>query len=198
MGYEINPGVTNSIAPGGEYNNLDTVDTVNYANLAAESAAEAARLVSTLGNYGSFYDTTTQVSTLSNQQVRINTLQSSRGLSLVDTGKIVISNVGTYKLTYSLQLVNYDNVAHYADIWLKFNGNNYPDSNTRFHIPARKSSSLYGYTVATVDFIGTSLNINDFVELYWMSDTNQVSLLSLAAFDGVPYTPSVIVNVSQV
>jgi hypothetical protein len=198
MGYEITPGATSSIAPGGQYDNLDTVDTVNYANLAAERAASAARSASTLSNYGSFYDSTTQIATITPQQVRINTLQTSKGLNLQDTGKIVIANVGTYKLTYSLQLINYDNHIHYADIWLKFNGNNYPNSNTRFHVPARKSSSEYGYAVATVDFIGTSLNVNDFVELYWVSNSTQVSLLSIVAYDGVPSTPSVIVNVSQV
>ena len=77
-------------------------------------------------------------------------------------------------------------------------GSNYPDSNTRFYIPARKDSTDPGYTVATVDFIGTSTSANDYVELFWLTDSTQVTIETIAAYDGVPETPGVIVNVSQV
>jgi len=42
MAYTQTPGMTGSIAAGGEYDNLDTVDSVNYSSLSAESAAAAA------------------------------------------------------------------------------------------------------------------------------------------------------------
>ena len=77
-------------------------------------------------------------------------------------------------------------------------GSNYPDSTTRFFIPSRKDATDYGYTVATVDFIGTSVAINDYVELWWVSDSTQVSIVTIAAYDGVPEIPGVILNISQV
>ena len=103
-------------------------------------------------------------------------------------------------MIYSIQLKNDDNEAHYADIWLKFNGSDYPDSSTRFHIPARKNASEFGYTVATVNFVGTSINPNDYVELWWSSDSTSVSLEHIpAGSDPVsPATPSVIATFTQV
>jgi hypothetical protein len=151
-----------------------------------------------LGSFGAFYDITDQTGSLTAQVVAIGSTTSALGISLASTGRIVIANPGTYKLTYSLQLLNTDNAIHYADIWLKFNGANYPDSNTRFFVPARKSASEYGYTVATVDFIGTSTAVNDYVELFWVASSTTLSLEMIPASGSVPETPSVIVNVSQV
>jgi len=42
MAYTQTPGMTGSLAAGGEYDNLDTVDSISYSNLSAESAAAAA------------------------------------------------------------------------------------------------------------------------------------------------------------
>ena len=152
-----------------------------------------------LGYYGSFFDTTTQIGSSTNGVVYIGKTTSSNGISLSGFGQMVIANPGTYKMTFSIQLVNADNTIHYADIWLKLNGSNYPDSNTRFFIPARKDNTGHnGYAVATLDFIGTSINPNDYVEIWWVSDSTQVSIATIAAYDSVPEAPGVIVNVSQV
>ena len=103
-------------------------------------------------------------------------------------------------MIYSIQLKNIDNAIHYADIWLKYNGSDYPDSTTRFHIPARKNASEFGYAVATVNFVGTSVASGDYVELWWHADSTQVSIEYLPA--GVapvhPATPSVIATFTQV
>ena len=151
-----------------------------------------------LGNYGSFFDITDQTGSLTAKVVAIGSTVSSQGIVLSGTGQMVIANPGTYKMTFSIQLENTDNAAHYADIWLKFNGLNYPDSNTRFYIPARKNATDYGYTVAVVDFIGTSTAINDYVEIWWQVDDTHVSIQTIAAAGSVPETPGVICNLSQV
>lgn len=151
-----------------------------------------------LGHFGSFYDTTDQTGSLTAKAINIGGTTSSNGVSLSGSSRVVIANPGTYKLTYSIQLLNTDNSVHYADIWLKYNGSNYPDSNTRFYVPARKSSTEYGYAVATVDFIGTSASVNDYVELFWITDSTTVSIDTVPAYDGVPQSPGVLLNVSQV
>ena len=148
--------------------------------------------------FGSFYDTTTQVGSTTNQPISVNAVTTAVGMSRSGVGRIVLDAIGTYKMTYSIQLMNTDNSVHYADIWLKYNGVNYPFSNTRFYVPARKSAGEYGFAVATVDFIGTSQNVGDYVELYWKTDSTAVSIPTLAAWDGVPDTPGVIVNLSQI
>lgn len=151
-----------------------------------------------LANYGAFFDITDQTGPTTAQVVAIGSTSAATGISLSGVGQIVIASPGTYKMTYSVQLVNTDNAIHYADIWLKYNGSNYPDSNTRFFIPARKNATEHGYAVATVDFIGTSTAVNDYVELYWVTDSNLVSIETIPAAGSVPQTPGVIVNVSQV
>jgi hypothetical protein len=155
-----------------------------------------------LGYYGNFYDTTSQplVSPGTAQIVRINSDQGSVGFSLSGTGTVVIANPGTYTMIYSIQLKNTDSDIHYADIWLRYNGSDYPDSTTRFHIPSRKNPSQYGYAVATVNFVGTSVDPGDYVELWWHADSTAVSIEYLPA--GVspvhPATPSVIATFTQV
>jgi collagen type VII alpha len=155
-----------------------------------------------LGYYGNFYDTTSQpvVSPGTAQIVAINGNQGSVGFSLSGTGTVVIANPGTYTMIYSIQLKNTANDIHYADIWLKYNGSDYPDSTTRFHIPARKNPSTFGYAVATVNFVGTSVAPGDYVELWWHADSTAVSIEYLPA--GVapvhPATPSVIATFTQV
>jgi hypothetical protein len=151
-----------------------------------------------LGNYGSFYDVTDQTGSLTAQVVAIGNTLSANGTALSGTGQIVIANPGTYQLTASIQLLNVDNVAHYADIWLKFNGSNYPDSNTRFFIPARKNSSEYGYAVAILDFIGVAPAANDYIEVFWQTDSTQVSIEQIPASGSIPATPGVIANVAQI
>ena len=156
----------------------------------------------TLGYYGNFIDTTDQpfLSPGTAQLVGVNTDLGSVGLSLSGTGTIVIANPATYLLIFSIQLKNIDNEAHYADIWLRYMGSDYPDSNTRFYIPARKNAFEFGYTVATVNLLGTSINPNDYVELWWSSDSTNVSIEMLPSGTGPvnPETPSVICTLTQV
>lgn len=157
-----------------------------------------------LGYYGNFYDDQDQpfLSVGTAQIVGINGDTGSSGLSLSGTGTIVIANPGTYTMIYSIQLKNTGNNIEYVDIWLKYNGSDYPDSNTRFHIPARKSSSPgeEGYAVAVVNYVGTSINPNDYVELWWSASSVDISIETLPA--GVspvtPATPSVIATLTQV
>jgi hypothetical protein len=157
-----------------------------------------------VGYYGVFYDTQDQpfISPGTAQLVKINTLDGHNGLALQSPGRIVIANPGTYTMIFSLQLKNTDNEAHYADIWLRYMGSDYPDSTTRFHIPARKSSSPgeEGYTVATVSFVGTSINPNDYVELWWSANDTAVSIETIPAGTNpvTPLTPSVICSLTQV
>ena len=151
-----------------------------------------------LGYYGAFFGTYDQAGSTIPQMVQFASVSAASGMYILGFGRIVIQNPGTYKMTFSIQLENTDSAIHYADIWLKYNGSNYPDSNTRFHVPSRKSATEYGYAVATVDFIGTSVNPNDYVELWWQTDSTAVSIQTLPAAGSVPETPSVIVNVSQV
>ena len=77
---------------------------------------------------------------------------------------------GIYKITYSLQFANTDNLAHDAVVWLRVNGNtsaaDVPDSSTKFSIPARKSAGVPSY-VAGYSEVVFELNAGDSVSLWW-------------------------------
>lgn len=80
---------------------------------------------------------------------------------------------GTYKITYSLQFANTDNVAHDAIVWLRVNGStsaaDVPASSTKFTVPARKSAGVPTYVVGYSEVV-FDLNAGDSVSLWWGTD----------------------------
>lgn len=152
--------------------------------------------------YGSFYDTTDQpfLAVGTPQAVRINSQYLSNGVSIVDGSKITFANSGVYSLSFSLQVVNPDNAVHSFDCWLKYNGNNYPNSTTRFDMQPRKSSGIPSYLVANFELTGVAQNAGDYVEIYWHANSTQLSLQEFPEqiSPAIPETPSVIVNVHQI
>jgi hypothetical protein len=116
-------------------------------------------------------DTTDQFASGSNvaTQVRWNTLQSRAGFTLNLDGSTTIPISGRYKIDYSLQLVNTDNVSHDVFVWLQVNGGPLDDSSSRFTIPARKSAGVFGYVVAYSSVLFNGVG-GDEVRLWWATE----------------------------
>ena len=153
----------------------------------------------TQGSYGSFLDTTTQVLAEPNTATRVNigTTVLSNNVSL-DDNKIVFEKPGVYSLTFSVQLQNLENnVVHAAGFWLRYMGQDYPNSATAIDVPALRQQKP-GETVCTVSFIGEAQNIGDYVELYWGADSTQVRIATIPVNGYKPAAPGVILTVSQV
>lgn len=149
------------------------------------------------GYYGSFYDTTTQTGSLTAKAVNIGSTWLSNEITLSAGGQINFATAGTYSITFSIQLTNSDNnTIHTADIWLKKNGSNIAASNSRFSINGRHSGGD-GATIAAVDFLLT-FAANDYIELFWLVDSVNVKIETLAAAGSVPQTPGVILNAINV
>jgi hypothetical protein len=155
----------------------------------------------TQGYYGAFYDTTDQplINVNSVQPVSFNATSEASGVSLQLNDRIVFEYAGTYSITYSVQLRNTGNAAHHADIWLRVDGADVPDTSSRFDIPARKSQSVFGHTIGTVNYVLT-INANQYIQLYWNSDSTLVAIESLEAGTNpsIPRTPSIIFTAAQV
>lgn len=128
-------------------------------------------------------DTVDQLATASNTAtpVEFNTLESGNGFILNPPGTATALVSGVYKMTYSLQFVNTDNVIHNAFVWLKINNINVPNSTTVFTLAARKSAGVYNYLCGYSEVVFT-LNAGDELELYWAVD--QAYSISPAA-DGI-------------
>lgn len=77
---------------------------------------------------------------------------------------------GVYKITYSLQMANTDNVAHDVICWLRLNGDtsaaDIADSTTIFTVPARKSADVPSYVGAYSEVV-FELEAGDSVGLWW-------------------------------
>jgi hypothetical protein len=131
-------------------------------------------------------DSTDQLATASNTAtvVKWNTLEGGNGFTLNAPGSATALFSGVYKITYSLQFTNTDNVAHDAAVWLKINNADVPRSTTVFSIPARKSAGVFSYVCAYSEVVFT-LNAGDIMELYWA--TGQ-------AYDDSPATDGVYIE----
>jgi len=108
--------------------------------------------------------------------IQWNTLDEGNGFTLNVDNTATAQVSGIYKITYSLQFANNDNVAHDAIVWLRVNGStsaaDIANSSTVFTIAARKSAGvptfICGYSEVTFE-----LNAGDSVGLWW--GTNQAA-----------------------
>lgn len=115
--------------------------------------------------------------------------------------QIWFQHPGQYLVTFNLMFTNRGNAAQEIEVWAKDGANNYPLSNTRYDIAARKSVSLWSHTVATVTGIFAVDNPDsDYLALAWWSDGADVFLEHYAAGTSPtrPAIPSVILTVNFV
>ena len=118
----------------------------------------------------SAYDSTSQYA-LANTTTTVlwSDLVSGSGFTLNANSTATCEIAGVYKIDYSLQFANTDNAIHDADVWLKVNGTNVPDSATRFTLQARKSASLFNY-VCGYSHVTFKIDAGDVISLVWASD----------------------------
>jgi len=84
---------------------------------------------------------------------------------------------GQYLLTFRLQFANRGNAQQIIEVWAKDSGANYPLSNTRYDIEARKSLSVWSHVVATISGIFTVTDPDTkYLAIAWWSDGADVFL----------------------
>lgn len=116
-------------------------------------------------------DSTDQYATALNTPtvVKFNTLDSGLGFTLAAPGSATCNISGIYKITYSAQLINTDNVIHNATFWLRKNTVDIANSATIFTLPARKSAGVPAYVAGYSEVVFTA-NAGDVVELWWATE----------------------------
>ncbi len=151
--------------------------------------------------YGAFSNNTDQTapSVGSTAVVVYDTTEESNGIYLSNSSRLNVRNAGIYNVQFSLQLVNKDNVAQYADVWFRVNGTDIPRSASRFDIPARKSSTDWSHVIGTVN-IFLDMNANDYVEIAGTTSSTLVALESYPADTGIPRPaiPAAIVTLNYI
>lgn len=104
--------------------------------------------------------------------VKWDTLEGSSGFTLNLSGTATAQQGGTYKIDYSLQLANTDNVAHDVVVWLEVtNGGTtqVPNSASKFTVPARKSAGVPSFIVA-YSSVTFEMVTNEEVALWWATN----------------------------
>ncbi len=128
--------------------------------------------------------------------VTLNRVIFSDGINVENNSRITFSYPGQYLVTARFQFANRGNAAAEFEVWAKSSGVNYPLSNTRFDIPARKSISIFSHVTANISGIFT-INNDEYLQFAWWSDKADMFIEHYAAGTNParPEIASVIVTV---
>lgn len=124
-----------------------------------------------------------------------------QGIEVRSGSQIWFEQTGQYFVSFSLQFTNRGNATQEIEVWAKQDGSNYPLSNTRFDIAARKSSTVWSHTVAAVTGIFTVTDPDtNYLRIAWWSDGADVFLESYPEGTSPtrPAIPSVILTVNLI
>ena len=153
--------------------------------------------------YGQFQSQADQTAAAIDQAYAITYDQSDflDGVTLSSGSRLTVPTEGVYTVTYSLQFKNTTNDVQDIDIWLRKNGTDVPDTNSRFSISARKSSGNPSHLIVTTPIM-VELAANDYIQVMWHATSTSVSLehfpavaYSAGVTPAIPATPSAIVQV---
>lgn len=151
--------------------------------------------------YGAFHDTTSQfaASTTANYPITFNTTDLSNGVSIGSpTSRIVFDHAGTYNITWSVQYVNSNVQIFDTNIFVRLNGVDVSNSNSKVSIP-NSHGGVHGHNITTVNLM-LSVSANDYIELVWNTNNTDVSIETIPAVatPQTPESPSVILTVQQI
>lgn len=149
--------------------------------------------------YGSFLDLTDQVAanTTTAYPITFDTTDYTNGVTLSNSSRLNVAQAGIYDIQFSIQFKNTTNDGQDVDVWFRKNGTNISNSNSRFHVVARKSTGDPSHLIGSLNLF-VSLATNDYVELMWRPSDVGVSIEHFATSSSPtrPAVPSVIATLS--
>ena len=149
--------------------------------------------------YGAFQDSTDQTAanTTTGYAVTFNTTDYSNGVYVSNSSRLNVRNYGIYNIQFSFQFKNTSNDGQDVDIWFRKNGTDVAGSNSKFYLPARKSTGDPSHLIAAMNYV-LEMNANDYVEVMWRVSDTGVSLEQYPTDTSPtrPATPSTIITLS--
>jgi len=101
----------------------------------------------------------------------------TQGIEVRNSGEIWFEQAGQYLVTFTMQVSNRSNATQEFEVWAGYNGSNYPLSNRRFDIAARKDSSTWAHIVPSVTGIFTVANPStEYLTIKWWASSTDVFL----------------------
>ena len=148
--------------------------------------------------YGAFQSTVDQTAASANTAyaMTLNTTDYANGVSVASNSRITVVDDGIWNLQWSGQFENTDSQDHDVRVWLKINGTVVVGSTGFFAVPS-KHGSVNGHALVGWNYF-LSLNANDYVELWWETDSTLVTIQTYAASGSYPSTASLIATISFV
>lgn len=151
--------------------------------------------------YGAFQDSTDQTAanTTTAYAITLNTTDYSNGVYVSDNSRINVRNYGIYNIQFSIQFKNTTNDSQDVDIWFRKNGTDIAGSNSRFSMPARKSTGDPSHLIAAMNYI-LEMNPNDYVQVMWRVSDIGVSIehYGTSTSPTRPAVPSAIITATYV
>ena len=151
--------------------------------------------------YGAFQDSTDQVAanTTTAYAITFNTTDYSNAITLSNSSRLNVANSGLYNIQFSIQLKNTTNDGQDVDIWFRKNGTNIANSNSRFHLVARKGTGDPSHIIAALNFF-VDMAANDYIEIVWRTENTGVSIEAFGTSTSPtrPAVPSVIATMTFV
>ena len=185
---QVGPPTLPSIAP-------DQLATVTAALAQTQSDVNALALSPQVQNiaptpYGSFYDTTNQVGSITAPTpVKFNSTDVSSGVYIgATTSQIYVTQQGVYNFQFSVQVENTIATPDDINLWLRIGGVNVIGSNGLIFVPG-KHAGANGHIIAGWNFFLT-LSSGQYVELVWLPVTATTTLAAYPAIVGPPAVPS--------
>jgi hypothetical protein len=146
----------------------------------------------------SVFDTTTQTAAANTVKlITYNNTDFSNGITL-DTGatnsKFTITYPGVYNVQFSAQGANSGNAADNITVWFRVNGTDVTNAAGISAVPAKHAGTDGALVFGWNQFL--SLTTNDYVQIYWTTDSGNSSLTTYAAGVGPnhPASPSIAVT----
>jgi len=151
--------------------------------------------------YGSFIATTNQTVSAINTPFRLSldTTTVANQIYFTPGDGIHVQQDGVYNVQFSAQVLNTDTAAHDADIWIRQNGVDVPNTASVFSVVGTHGGQP-GFFVVAANFYLT-MTAGDYIEFWWSTNSTQMSIQALPAIT-TPFTspasPGLVVTLQKV
>jgi len=193
IGYQTSNGIrTDALISYGHRNGSQISDHIMAQDIYADFFYGNGRFISTPYNQIISNTDQTAASVATAYAITYDVEEYPDGISVVSNSQITFAEPGIYNIAYSIQFKNTNNDLETIDVWFRLNGTDIADSNTRFAIPARKSTGDPSYLVAVTPIMVDITAANQYVQIMWRVSNTAVTIEHLPAVTASPgVTPAI-------
>ena len=177
---------------------IDTSSLSNRINNKISMGAVASNdIINGLGytpvknNFGIFYDSSKQTTVAATATaIKFNFQQASLKINtalntLGNPTRIMVIQAGTYQVNYILQFIKPDLGTDEISIWIRKNGNAYPNTHTNYMIQGSSFKNIF-----TGNYF-IDLGVNDYLELFYSVKNSSTTLYGTAPISTTPSRPAI-------